>query len=43
MKNYVFPVLRANAIYESRYMLGTSLARPCITKNQVRVCVRVRA
>lgn len=35
VKNYVFPIIRANAIYESRYMLGTSLARPCITKTQV--------
>ena len=35
VKNYVFPIIRANAIYESRYLLGTSLARPCITKTQV--------
>ena len=35
VKNYVFPVLRANGIYESRYLMGTSLARPCIAKSQV--------
>ena len=35
VKNYVFPIIRANAIYESRYLIGTSLARPCITKTQV--------
>lgn len=35
VKNYVFPIIRSNAIYESRYLLGTSLARPCITKTQV--------
>lgn len=37
VKNYVFPIIRANAIYESRYLLGTSLARPCITKMQVAI------
>jgi argininosuccinate synthase len=35
VKNYVFPVIRSNAIYESRYLMGTSLARPCIAKTQV--------
>ena len=37
VENYVFPVIRANALYESRYMLGTSLARPCITKTLVAI------
>ena len=36
VENYVFPVLRSSALYESRYMMGTSLARPCITKTMVR-------
>ena len=40
VKNYVFPVIRSNAIYESRYLLGTSLARPCIAKSQVLVSQR---
>ena len=35
VENYVFPIIRANALYESRYLLGTSLARPCITKTMV--------
>jgi len=37
VENYVFPIIRANAIYESRYLLGTSLARPCITKTMVAI------
>jgi argininosuccinate synthase len=40
VKNYVFPVIRSNAIYESRYLLGTSLARPCITKAQVAIAMK---
>ncbi|MDD3579882.1 MAG: argininosuccinate synthase, partial [Desulfobacca sp.] len=35
--DYVFPALRANAIYESQYLLGTSLARPLIAKRQVEI------
>ena len=35
--DYVFPALRANAIYEGYYLLGTSLARPVISKGLVRV------
>jgi len=37
VENYVFPVIRANALYESRYLMGTSLARPCITKTMVAI------
>jgi argininosuccinate synthase len=33
--DYIFPAIRANAIYESRYLLGTSLARPLIAKYQI--------
>ncbi|MDP0492147.1 MAG: argininosuccinate synthase [Verrucomicrobiota bacterium JB023] len=33
--DYIFPMFRANAIYEGRYLLGTSIARPCITKGMV--------
>jgi argininosuccinate synthase len=43
VENYVFPIIRANAIYESRYLLGTSLARPCITKTLVRPALLLRA
>ncbi len=35
VKDYVWPAMRANAIYETSYMLGTSLARPLISKGQV--------
>ena len=35
VRNYVWPAMRANAVYESTYMLGTSLARPIIAKGQV--------
>ena len=36
-KDFVWPALRANAIYETTYLLGTSLARPLISKRQVEV------
>jgi argininosuccinate synthase len=35
--NYVFEAIKCNAIYESRYLLGTSIARPCITKEMIRI------
>jgi len=35
--NYVFPMLRANAFYEHNYLLGTSIARPLIAKEQIRI------
>ncbi len=37
VKDYIFPAFRANAIYEGSYLLGTSLARPLISKEQVRI------
>ncbi len=37
VKDFVWPALRANAIYETTYLLGTSLARPLISKRQVEV------
>lgn len=37
VRDYVFPAFRANAIYEGSYLLGTSLARPIIGKEQVRI------
>ena len=36
-KNYVYPMLRANAVYEGRYLLGTSIARPLIAKRLVEI------
>ena len=37
VEEYIFPAFRANAIYEGSYLLGTSLARPIIAKEQVRI------
>jgi argininosuccinate synthase len=37
VKDYIFPAFRANAIYEGSYLLGTSLARPLIAREQVRL------
>ncbi len=37
---YVFPALQAGAVYEHKYLLGTSLARPVIAKHQVEVALR---
>jgi argininosuccinate synthase len=37
VKDFVFPVFRANAIYEGKYLLGTSLARPLIAKRQMEI------
>ncbi len=37
VEEYIFPAFRANAIYEGAYLLGTSLARPLIAKEQVRI------
>jgi len=35
--DYVFEAIKCNAIYESRYLLGTSIARPCIAKEMIRI------
>eukprot|EP00210_Caulerpa_lentillifera_P001221 g1177.t1 len=43
VKDYVFPVFRANAIYEGTYLLGTSVARPLIAKRQVEIAREVGA
>ncbi|MHB8788641.1 MAG: argininosuccinate synthase [Desulfobulbaceae bacterium] len=37
VRDYIFPAFRANAIYEGSYLLGTSLARPVIAREQVRI------
>jgi argininosuccinate synthase len=41
--DYIFPVLRAGAVYERKYLLGTSMARPLIAKHQVDVAHQVGA
>ena len=43
VKDYVFPVFRANAIYEGQYLLGTSVARPLIAKRQVEIAQKESA
>jgi argininosuccinate synthase len=40
LNGYVFPALRAGAVYEHKYLLGTSLARPVIAKRQVEVALQ---
>lgn len=35
--DYIFPMVQAQAIYEGRYLLGTSIARPCITEDMIRI------
>ncbi|MEE8483285.1 MAG: argininosuccinate synthase domain-containing protein, partial [Nitrospinota bacterium] len=42
-RDFVFPMLRAGAIYEERYLLGTSIARPLIAKEQVRIAKQENA
>src|SRR6516164_7788741 len=43
LSDYVFPALRAGAVYEHKYLLGTSLARPVIAKHQVQVALKENA
>jgi argininosuccinate synthase len=43
VKSYVFPMFRANAIYEGTYLLGTSIARPLIAKRQIEIAKKVGA
>jgi len=43
VKDYVFPMFRANAIYEGEYLLGTSIARPLIAKRQIEIAKQVGA
>jgi argininosuccinate synthase len=43
VKEYVFPMFRANAIYEGEYLLGTSIARPLIAKKQIEIAAKMGA
>ena len=43
VKDYVFPMFRANALYEGMYFLGTAIARPLIAKRQVEIAKEVGA
>ena len=38
--NYIYPALRANAAYEGRYLLGTSLSRPLLAKKQIEIAMK---
>ena len=43
IRDYVFPMFRANAVYEGVYLLGTSIARPLIAKKQIEIARKVGA
>jgi argininosuccinate synthase len=43
VRDFIFPMVRANAIYEGGYMMGTSIARPLIAKHQVLIARKERA
>ena len=43
VKEYVYPMIRGHAIYEGVYLLGTSIARPLIAKDQIRVAKKFKA
>src|SRR3954467_4292580 len=43
VRDYVFPMFRANAQYEGQYLLGTSIARPLISKKQIEIAHKVGA
>ncbi|MPB31277.1 argininosuccinate synthase, partial [Campylobacter fetus] len=43
VRDYVFPMFRANAIYEGEYLLGTSIARPLIAKTQAQIALQTGA
>jgi argininosuccinate synthase len=43
VRDYVFPMLRANAVYEGGYLLGTSIARPLIAKAQIELALKEQA
>lgn len=43
VKDYVFPMLRANAVYEGTYLMGTSIARPLIAKKHIEIAIKEKA
>ncbi len=43
VKDYIFPMIRGHAIYEGVYLLGTSIARPLIAKDQIKVAKKYKA
>src|ERR1700689_1213841 len=43
VRDFVFPMFRANTVYEGQYLLGTSIARPLIAKKQIEIARKVGA
>lgn len=43
VRDFVFPMLRANAVYEGGYLMGTSIARPLIAKKQIEIAISEKA
>ncbi len=43
VKDYIFPMIRGNALYEGTYLLGTSIARPLIAKRQIQIAKKFKA
>ncbi len=43
VRDFIFPMLRANAVYEGSYLLGTSIARPLIAKRQIEIARKEKA
>ena len=43
VKDYIFPIIRGHALYEGAYLLGTSIARPLIAKDQIRIAKKFKA
>uniref|UniRef100_A0A9J7ZZD3 Argininosuccinate synthase n=1 Tax=Cyprinus carpio carpio TaxID=630221 RepID=A0A9J7ZZD3_CYPCA len=43
VQEFIWPAVQANAVYEDRYLLGTSIARPCIARRQVQIARQERA
>ena len=43
VRDYIFPMLRGNAVYEGQYLLGTSIARPLIAKKQIEIALKEKA
>src|SRR3954464_12218944 len=43
VRDFVFPMFRANTVYEGQYLLGTSIARPLIAKKQIEIAEKVGA
>jgi len=41
VKDYIFPMIRGNALYEGIYLLGTSIARPLIAKRQIQIAKKI--